>query len=450
MPRDFDNQAVSNNSNKKNVAARRASILAAFSMAGLALCTITPKRAEADITYNYVGSAFNATDCQAFFSPSSNCVSGKVTGSITFNIPAGYTGTLTGATLNNAITAYSLTANGVGGPFNQPPILPPYGFQHYNHFIGEFFTFSGGSITSWYFGIEEDISFPIHNVLEIETGNPIPSSSAADIAINSYNSAAPSGATNTPGTWFLASAGAPTLLAKALGNPNDLPGGCGCGDPINPVTGNVYEQVVDYQSGGQNKLSFIRSYNSLNNTSYAGTYAKALGRNWRSNYDRYLNVVSSGSVAEIVYAERADGQEITFTSNGSGGYTSDTDVDYTLTQSGSTWTLTDHDGNKETYNVLPSGQGLLTTITLQYGYQQFLAYNGSNQLTTVTDSYTTSTNNRQLSLTYSGNLLNTVTTPGGLVLTYGFDSSGTNGSTLDRLADGLIQHEHRHQPNLPL
>lgn len=217
-------------------------------------------------------------------------------------------------------------------------------------------------------------------------------------------------------------------LAKTLG--------CGCdtyeppaGDPINTATGNVFEQVVDYESGGTNRLGFVRAYNSLGKTFNSGTFAQALGTNWRSNYDRYLKIVSSGGSITSVNAERADGQVLTFTPNGSGGYTSDSDVDVMLTKSGSVWTLKDHNDVTESYNDLGTGKALLSSITQRNGYAQTLTYNGSNQLTTVTDSYS-----RSLSLTYSSGLLNTVTTPGGLVLTYGYNASGVSGSTLDRLA----------------
>ncbi len=77
-----------------------------------------------------------------------------------------------------------------------------------------------------------------------------------------------------------------------------------------------------------------------------GTLATALGRNWRSNFDRYLRIVSASEVD----AERADGKVITFIKV-SGTWTSDTDVDMTLTNSGSTYTLTDHDDTIETYTA---------------------------------------------------------------------------------------------------
>ena len=102
----------------------------------------------------------------------------------------------------------------------------------------------------------------------------------------------------------------------------DCQTGCeDCGDPIHIATGNVFERIVDYETSGPNKLSFIRFYNSLANPI---TFAFRLGTNWRSNYDRYLDLSASS-----VSAERADGQVLTFTQNG-GSWASDSDVDIAL------------------------------------------------------------------------------------------------------------------------
>ncbi len=194
-------------------------------------------------------------------------------------------------------------------------------------------------------------------------------------------------------------------LSKNIGNPCDTPGCDGVGDPINVSSGDVFEEVNDYETTGQNKLSYIRYYNSL---SVASTLASELGSNWRSNYDRFLQFISS----TLITAERPDGQELNFYNNG-GGWICDSDVDYTLTPSGTTWTLTDHNDTTEVYD---GTFGLLQSIMLRNGYTQTMIYvNG--QLATVTDSYT-----RQLAFTYSNGTVSTVTTPDGLVLTYGYNS----------------------------
>jgi RHS repeat-associated protein len=232
--------------------------------------------------------------------------------------------------------------------------------------------------------------------------------------------------------------GAPAFnaLAKSLGSPSDVP--CGCNvpvsvndpnaadksanavaDPITVATGNMFLSAQDYATAGQNPLSFTRSYNSSQVTANPGTLATSLGTNWRSTYDRYLNIVS----ATTVTVERADGQVVAFTLSGS-TWATDADVDMTLTQAGATWTLKDHIDNTETYTVTGS-KGLLQSIAARNGYTQTLNYTGS-QLTSVSDSYT----GRSLGFTYyTSGLLETLTTPDGLVLTYSY-TPATGGNQL--------------------
>jgi RHS repeat-associated protein len=198
-------------------------------------------------------------------------------------------------------------------------------------------------------------------------------------------------------------------------------GGCNCGDPISVGTGNLFEQVTDYSTTGLNKLAFSRSYSSLGS---AATFASELGGMWRSTYDRYLRIVSASSVI----AERADGQQVTFNLNGI-TWTPSSDVDLTLTNSGSTWTLTDSNDVVETYTTIGSTEAVATSVQARNGYTQTLHYNSGNQLLSVKDSY-----NRTLTFTYQNGLLQTVTTPDGLVLTYSYTSSGFNPGVLDRLA----------------
>jgi RHS repeat-associated protein len=213
---------------------------------------------------------------------------------------------------------------------------------------------------------------------------------------------------------------------KGLGFPCDTAGSPFCGDPITIGNGNVFEPVTDYETDGSNKLSFSRYYNSQ---SSSNIFAVALGRNWSSTYDRYLQLTLSGSVVTGVTAERADGRMLNFTLN-DGVWTPDSDVDITLTNSGTTWMLTDHDDTVERYTTNSAGnEGVLNSITARDGYKQTLGYNSNSQLTSVTDSY-----HRALSFTYTGNLLHKVASPDGLVLTYGYNSSGVTPGVNDRLA----------------
>ena len=207
------------------------------------------------------------------------------------------------------------------------------------------------------------------------------------------------------------------LVGKGMGKPCKLDGcghcskpGCpGAGDPINVGTGNVFETVTDYETAGQNKLAFIRYYNSLG---VPDTFSSALGVNWRSNYDRYINILTPGFVA----VERPDGQVLTFQQK-QGLWIPDSDVDLRLGVLGQTFTVSDQNDTMETYTVVGDTQANLTSIQTRNGYTQTLKYNAQNQLESVTDSY-----GRQLLFTYKGNALQTVTTPDGLILTYAYDT----------------------------
>ena len=204
---------------------------------------------------------------------------------------------------------------------------------------------------------------------------------------------------------------APKVNGKNLGNPSNVPGNYSRGDPISAANGNVFDEVTDYQTTDANQLSFTRYYNSLTAPT---AFSVTLGPNWRSNYDRYLRIASASSVT----AERADGQQVVFTLT-NGAWTTDTDIDLTLTNSGSTWTLTDQNDTIETYSAgSGSTQALLQSIRARNGYTQTMQYaSGASgvPLTAVTDSFS-----RKLSFAYSGGKLQTVTTPDGLVFTYGY------------------------------
>jgi RHS repeat-associated protein len=188
------------------------------------------------------------------------------------------------------------------------------------------------------------------------------------------------------------------------------------GEPIRLANGNLFETALDYQTAGPNQLAFSRFYNSLADPN---SRAVSLGRNWRSIYDRYLTISDEG-----ILAERTDGQELIFNSNGT-NWISDADVDIQITQSNSDWILTNLDDSVETYN----SAGFLVSIQARDGYLQTLQYDGNNHLLSVTDSF-----GRALQFTYQSNLLQTVTAPNGLILTYAYTSSGQTPGALDRLA----------------
>jgi YD repeat-containing protein len=196
---------------------------------------------------------------------------------------------------------------------------------------------------------------------------------------------------------------------KSLGIVCGKPGAASCGEPIDLGSGNMFYQVEDYATAGQNPLSFTRYYNSM---ATPDTLATAMGRNWRTIFDRYLHIINPSAIYGVT-VERPDGGVISFSSN-SGVYTPDSDVDYGLTVSGSTWTLTGPDDTVETYTA-SGGVATLQTIKKRGGYTQTMHYT-SGKLSSVTDSYS-----RSRGISYSSmGLLSDVTTPDTLALTYGY------------------------------
>src|SRR5207244_4060924 len=77
-----------------------------------------------------------------------------------------------------------------------------------------------------------------------------------------------------------------------------------------------------------------------------------------------------------------------------------------------------------------AGQATLTSIRARNGYAQTVQYEaGSQRVARVSDSF-----GRSLSFTYQNGLLQSLTTPDGLVLTYGYGQSGLTPGVADRLA----------------
>jgi hypothetical protein len=128
----------------------------------------------------------------------------------------------------------------------------------------------------------------------------------------------------------------PASPARA-GGQGTTPGPCppegrqGCGDPIILPFGDVYEKVTDFTTEGQNPLAVTRQYNG-----YFTVPFYSFG-SWRWSFDSYLSI----TLPSEVDAFRPDGKQVIFTPDGKGGWKGPSNFDLRLTQSGSTWTLTD-------------------------------------------------------------------------------------------------------------
>jgi RHS repeat-associated protein len=173
---------------------------------------------------------------------------------------------------------------------------------------------------------------------------------------------------------------------------------CNVGNPINVATGSKYQREVDYTAFGPFPLKFERHY---------------FGGEWTFSYSRSINLVDINEPHfHVAIARRDDGRELTF--QHSGTYTSSADVNSRLERlPGEGWRYTDEEENVEIYDA----DGRLSSITTRAGLTQTLARDSIGRLISVTDTF-----GRQLTFTYDGAKLQTMTNAGGGVFTYAYDS----------------------------
>jgi RHS repeat-associated protein len=199
-----------------------------------------------------------------------------------------------------------------------------------------------------------------------------------------------------------------------------------CADPVNCATGNFTETSTDLAIPGNGvPLGLSRTYNSL-----ASDINGSFGFGWSSNYEMHLAVASSGDATLTTEG----GAELPFASNGSGGFIPASNVFGDLVQNGTgTYTATKPGGSSYTFadsgTTDASGAEVyrLASESDRNGYETTLAYNGSGQLTAVTDPA-----DRTLTFAYGTNgLVSSVTDSAGRSLSYGYNASGDLTSVVD-------------------
>jgi RHS repeat-associated protein len=252
---------------------------------------------------------------------------------------------------------------------------------------------------------------------------------------------------------------------------------CPCvGDPIQPALGNTHQAETDYSGGSASTLDFTRNYNSI------AIAQSTLGPQWRHTYDRSLQVVATGP-PHVIYARRQDGRVIPFTQGTGTSWTADSDVNDVLTtlqnssgiQTGwQYWVAADEstelydDGGRllsityrggvtlkmtygSTYYVYPTGAptcnppqtnnvptGLLACVTDSFGHQLNLAYNASNNLSTMWDPA-----QGAFTYAYTSGTLTSVTYPGNTVRTYVYnESANTGGANLPYAVTGIVDENN--------
>ena len=177
---------------------------------------------------------------------------------------------------------------------------------------------------------------------------------------------------------------------------------------MNCASGAFWHTFQDaYVPGNGLPLDFSRTYSSLD----AGTDGP-LGYGWSDTYAMHLSFDSSGNPT----VTEANGAQVPFYANGSGGYVAPPRVLASLSANGDgTYTYSrylDHDQ----YVFTSSGQ-LIKEIDPN-GYTTTLTYTGG-QLTSVTDA-----SGRSLSIAYNGSRISSITDPAANKWTYTYDQSG--------------------------
>lgn len=182
------------------------------------------------------------------------------------------------------------------------------------------------------------------------------------------------------------------------------------------IAGLVHTETDVAIAGVGPRLELTRTYNSQDRR--VGVF----GRGWTSSYETraYENCVTKD-----VTVLRGDGRREFFRWNGTNGYLTPSGYTASLVKTGTTgWVLNEANGYVSTFR----SDGRLTSIADADNQKLNLVWNGSNQLTSVTDQVT----GRALTFTYAGSRVSsmstsTVTGPGySGPLTWNYVYSGTN------------------------
>ncbi|MFC8850566.1 MULTISPECIES: RHS repeat-associated core domain-containing protein [unclassified Micromonospora] len=167
---------------------------------------------------------------------------------------------------------------------------------------------------------------------------------------------------------------------------------------LNPYVGNYSATVTDAAVAVAGPaLAMTRTYNSQDLRA-----AGAFGAGWSSPVDQRLSTDTDGSGNVVVTLP--SGAQLRFGRNADGTYAPPLGTNLALVASGSptTWTLRDATGYQRVFDA----DGRLTSVVDADGRTQTHTYNGSGELTTITDV----ASGRALHLTWTGGHVTSVAT----------------------------------------
>jgi YD repeat-containing protein len=192
------------------------------------------------------------------------------------------------------------------------------------------------------------------------------------------------------------------------------------GAPINLTNGNTYIREKDIAIPGiGGGLALERNWNSIWPASEPTSAVGMFGPNWRSTFEERISAGSGSATGYDVYS-RSDGGLWYFGGSGSTlTLAAPANTTATLTSGSSYWTLTFQNGEQRRFD---NASGSLITIIDRNGNATQLTYNGSHQLTTITDPAS-----RTLTFTYgtscSPAVVTGVSASVGPALSYSYDTS---------------------------
>ncbi len=183
---------------------------------------------------------------------------------------------------------------------------------------------------------------------------------------------------------------------------------CDSSLPVNCATGVFWHTFQDARVPGPGlALDFTRTYSS-SDASVDGP----LGYGWTDSYNMSLSLAANGAAT----VNEANGSQVPFYSNGSGGFSAPPRVLATLTaNSDGTYAYVRYDDHLQ---YLFNSAGELISETDRNGYTTTLSYTGG-LLTSVTDPV-----GRSLTLSYTGSQISQISDRAGNTWTYSYDANG--------------------------
>jgi RHS repeat-associated protein len=176
-------------------------------------------------------------------------------------------------------------------------------------------------------------------------------------------------------------------------------------DPVNSSTGSSFSSTTDLKLAGIGiTFAFTRTYNGLDDATTG-----PLGPGWTHSYNASLAFDADGDAI----ARGGSGQQLQFIKDAGGSFTAAAGGRATLTSIAGGYELVTNDQRHYRFDTA----GKLTALVDRNDQGLSFGYNGSGQLTTITDAA-----GRQVDLSYTSGLLTQVSLPDSRSVSFGYTS----------------------------